>query len=297
MKKIICYLFAIIVLVSCEKTEKVDDYPIHKSQLVSNCFFAEDTSFVFFISKSLSPLDNAPFKNMNSSNAYIRIFENNNLFDSFRYDPLSGNFHGDANLRPIEGKLYRFECAYPGYPLVWAEDYIPSKAVVNKHSIYTTITQTWQNTDTVIYGSYNVNLNVDLDPVKTGKYIILDFRNIDSIYNRAYHYQVNIKDLNPENDYVFAGSKCFISNPNGIKSLAIQWESPWGMLYKNKITVIEDVLIQTCNKSTFEYIKRNAIQSDNADDPFSEPTPISNSIQNGFGVFGGYNEMKFRIRY
>lgn len=297
MKHLLYILFVAVLISSCEKTEKVDDFPVHKSQLVTNCFFNEDTCFVFFLSKSLSPIDNAPFKNMNSSNAFIRVFENGILFDSFKYDAFSKNYHGDENKRPIEGALYKFECSYPGFPLVYAEDYIPSKAEVKKHSIYTTITQTWQNTDTVIYGSYNVNLNVDLDPIKTGNCIILDFQGIDSFYNRSYHYTMNLKDLNPENEYVYANNKLFVYNENGIKSMAIQWESPYGMLYKNKITIIEDVVLQTCTKNTFEYLKRIAIQGDNADDPFSEPTPVSNSIQNGFGVFGGINEMKFRIRF
>ncbi len=297
MKHLIYILFVAVLISSCEKTEKVDDFPVHKSQLVTNCFFNEDTCFVFFLSKSLSPIDNAPFKNMNSSNAFIRVFENGVLFDSFKYDAFSKNYHGDENKRPKEGALYKFECSYPGFPLVYAQDYIPSKAVVKKHSIYTTITQTWQNTDTVIYGAYNVNLNVDLDPIKTGKCIILDFEQVDSFYYRAYYYTTNVKDLNPENEYVYANNKLYVFNENGIKSLAIQWESPYGMLYKNKISVIENVSIQTCTKNTFEYLKRIAIQNDNKDDPFSEPTPVSNSIQNGFGVFGGLNEMKFRIQF
>jgi len=297
MRNLLYILFVAVLISSCEKTEKVDDFPVHKSQLVTNCFFNEDTCFVFFLSKSLSPLDNAPFKNMNSSNAFIRVFENGILFDSFRYDAFNKNYHGDENKRPKEGALYKFECSYPGYPLVFAEDYIPSEALVNKHSIYTTITQTWENTDTVIYGAYNVNLNVDLDPVKTGNCLIFSFAYVDSFYKQNYHYTVNLKDLNPENEYVTVGDRLFIYNENGIKSLSIKWESPWGMLYKNKITIIKDVLLQTCTKNTFEYLKRTALQAENADDPFSEPTPISNSIQNGFGVFGGINEMKFRIRY
>ena len=288
-----------ILVSSCEKTEKVDDFPVHKSQLVTNCFFNEDTCFVFFLSKSLSPIDNAPFKTMNSSNAFIRVFENGVLFDSFKYDAFTKNYHGDENKRPKEGSIYKFECSYPGFPLVYAEDYIPSKAVVKKHSIYTNVTRTWENTDTAIYGIYNVNLNVELDPVKTGNCIILSFEEADTVLRRSYYYstmKLNLKDFNPENEYVYANNKLFIYNENGIKSLSLQWES-YGMLNKNKITEIQDIQLQTCSKSSFEYLKRMAVQGENADDPFSEPTPISNSIQNGFGVFGGTNEMKFRFRY
>lgn len=301
MKHLLYILFVAVLISSCEKTEKVDDFPVHKSQLVTNCFFNEDTCFVFFLSKSLSPIDNAPFKNMNSSNAFIRVFENGILFDSFRYDAFSKNYHGDENKRPKVGALYKFECSYPGFPLVYAEDYIPSKAVVKKHSIYTNVTRTWENTDTAVYGIYNVNLKVELDPVKTGNCLILSFEETDSILRGYYYYsssrtKMNLKDLNPENEYVYAGNKLFIYNEKGIKSLALQWEN-YGVLFKNKVTVIQDLKLQTCSKSTFEYLRRMTVQGENADDPFSEPTPISNSIQNGFGVFGGINEMKYRFRY
>lgn len=297
MKFLINLILIMVFFSACEKTEKVDDFPAHKSQLVTNCYFNEDTCFVFYLSKSLSPLDNAPFKIMNSSNAYFKVFENGVLFDSFRYDASTSNYHGAPNKTPKEGKIYKFECIYPGFSKAFAEDYIPSKASVLKHSIYTTITETFQNLDSIIYGSYTVNLNIELDPVKTGKYVVYDLASIDSFYQRISFYTFNLQDLNPENEYVSASNKLFVYNENGIKSMSIKWESPYGMLYKNKKTIIADVLLQTCNKSTFEYLKRIGLQSDNQDDPFSEPTPISNSIQNGFGVFGGLNEMKFRISF
>lgn len=305
MKNFIIILYTAIgitILSSCEKTEKVDDFPVHKSQLVTNCFFSPDSCFIFNLSKSLSPLDNAPFRTLNSSSAYIRVFEDNVFFDSFRYDGSAGNFHGNPALHPTVGKKYRFDCFYPGFPKVSAEDYIPDSAVVKKSSLYTTVTGAYNSNDTVIYGSYTVNLNIDLDQVKPSKYVIVtisyNFYTNPGPFPGYYNtYVLDMKDLNSQNEQAFANGSLYLSNENGLSHLALQWESTSGYLYKNKKTATLLIQIKTCSANAFQYLKRSALQYENADDPFSEPTPVSNNIVNGFGVFGGWNQSKLVVSY
>ena len=76
----------------------------------------------------------------------------------------------------------------------------------------------------------------------------------------------NIKVLN--------GSSGTISNNYGYFSLKA-----------NKDTVILSIS-HIGYKQTFIYLRRFNLQRLNEFDPFAEPTPISNNIINGYGVFG-----------
>ena len=56
---IFALLIAVLILSSCETTEKIDDFPLRPKKLVVNCYFAEDSAWNFQVSHSLSVLDNA----------------------------------------------------------------------------------------------------------------------------------------------------------------------------------------------------------------------------------------------
>lgn len=281
-----------VFMVACEKTEKVEDYPIHKSKLVANCMFIPDTCFIFSLSKSLSPIDNAPFRIMNSPSSFIKIFENNILFDSFGFNTDAGRYEGNPNRKPSVGNTYRFECTYPGYPRISAEDYLPPKPDIQSHNIYTSILRVFNVDDSMIICSYNTNLNLNLNPNILSKYLIIK---IVPEMNRNYYnlYIGNVKDLFSENEflYSFSQEQIFISNEAGIKKIALQWEIPYGYLRKNGISHKYKLEVFSCSKANFEYRKRMALQSDNNDDPFAEPIPITNNINNGYGIFGGFNHM------
>lgn len=289
-----------VFMVSCEKTEKVEDFPIHKSKLVANCMFIPDTCFIFSLSKSLSPIDNAPFRVMNSPSSFIKIFENNILFDSFGFNTDAGRYEGNPNRKPTVGNTYRFECSYPGYPLISAEDYLPPKPEIQSHNIYTSIIRVFNVYDSLIECAFNTNLNLNLNQNNLSKYLIIKLIPIPksgSIGRRIFI--GNVVDLYSENEflYSFSEEQIFISNESGIKKVALQWEIPYGYLNKNSTSYNYRLEVFSCSKANFEYRKRMALQSDNRDDPFAEPIPITNNINNGYGIFGGFNHMQFLFEH
>ena len=214
-----------VFMVSCEKTEKVEDFPIHKSKLVANCMFIHDTCFIFSLSKSLSPIDNAPFRIMNSPSSFIKIFENNILFDSFGFNTDAGRYEGNPNRKPSVGNTYRFECTYPGYPIISSEDYLPAKPEILSHNVYTSIIRVYNVYDSIIECAFNTNLNLNLSSNNLSKYLIIKlipggFQS-GTRYNDSY--VGNIKDLFTENEflYSFSQEQIFISNESGIKKIAL----------------------------------------------------------------------------
>jgi hypothetical protein len=287
---------------ACEKTEKVEDFPQHKSQLVVNCFFRPDTPFIFNLSKSLSPLDNASFRVMNSPSAFIKVFENGILFDSLRANS-KGVFIGRQDKLPKNHGNYRFECSYPGFGIVKGEDYLPDTFVIKRAEGFNLVRSSHVVSDTVSYIEHSSQLRLDLESVNAqGDYLMLEIGIATSSTPWGY-FSRNLADLQEVSGQYDAESmydirnRVFVSN-NGkkINTLIIRWE----MIAKYRNGNIRNnyfLRIWSCSKNAFEYLRRSALQNRNEDDPFSQPTPISNSIDNGYGVFGGISLQQLKVSF
>lgn len=276
-------ILVVLVFSSCEKTEKIEDYPTHKSLLVSNCIFDQNMGFQFTLSKSLSPLDNAPFKQLVHPRAYVKLYENDILIDSFGYQV--GNVLESDQL-PKPNFKYRFEAFFPGFTKVSGEDVMPEMIdIVDVKS-----SKIVKNYD------FSNALTLDMELVlsnthQNNDYIILEFNrpiDIDTL-NKTYFFEelVDLKLKNAIFEYEKLDNKLYIkTNGQKINQLSVRRESieyAYGIQStQNKM----EVSISNCSKTTFEYLRRFNLQRNNEFDPFAEPTPISNNIINGYGIFG-----------
>jgi len=277
------------ILLACEKPEKIDEYPIHKSKLVVNCLFSTDTNFVFKLSKSLSPLDNAPFPEFNSTNAYVLVFENDILFDSAIYSIQDRAYVGNANKKPTEGKSYKIEAYYPGFEKVFGQDQMPNKFELSNLTV----------NQSIITMDYQIQTNTSFvikPETPNSQYLIiqLNVTNTNDTFNRFNFYNFNLTETSARYNSEFIANSLFISSSDGpITDLRINWEGvTWGDSI-DKIKPKYDFIIESCSKNSFEYNRRLNLQIMNQYDPFSEPTPIHNNIVNGFGIFGGVNTTTF----
>jgi len=276
-------ILVVLVFSSCEKTEKIEDYPTHKSLLVSNCIFDQNMGFQFTLSKSLSPLDNAPFKQLVHPRAYVKLYENDILIDSFGYQV--GNVLESDQL-PKPNFKYRFEAFFPGFTKVTGEDIMPEMIDIVD----------FKSSKIVKNYDFSNALTLDMDLVlsnthQNNDYIILEFNrpiDIDTL-NKTYFFEelVDLKLKNAIFEYEKLDNKLYIkTNGQKINQLSVRRESieyAYGIqITQNKM----EVSISNCSKTTFEYLRRFNLQRNNEFDPFAEPTPISNNIINGYGIFG-----------
>jgi hypothetical protein len=281
--KYIVFVLVVLVFSSCEKTEKIEDYPAHKSLLVSNCIFEQSMGFQFTLSKSLSPLDNAPFKQLVHPRAYVKLYENDILIDSFGYQ-VGNSLASDQNPKP--NFKYRFEAFFPGFTKVSGEDIMPEIIdIVDVKS-----SKLIKNYDF----SSALTLDMDLTLSNTHQnndYIILEFnRPVDADTTGSSYFYENLVGLKLNNavfEYEFLDNKLYIkTNGKKVNQLSVRRES---IEYNYGIQIVKNrmqVSISNCSKTTFEYLRRFNLQRLNEFDPFAEPTPISNNIKNGYGVFG-----------
>lgn len=276
-------ILVVLMFSSCEKTEKIEDYPAHKSLLVSNCIFEQSMGFQFTLSKSLSPLDNAPFKQLVHPRAYVKLYENDILIDSFGYQ-VGNVLESDQIAKP--NFKYRFEAFFPGFTKVSGEDVMPEIIDI----IDVKLSKIIKNYD------YSNALTLDMDLTLSNThlnndYIILEFnRQIDNDTTGSSYFYENLVDLKLNNavlEYEFLDNKLYIkTNGTKVNQLSVRRESieyNYGsQMIQNKM----NVSISNCSKTTFDYLRRYNLQRLNEFDPFAEPTPISNNIKNGYGIFG-----------
>jgi len=302
MRKLSIPFFVVLFVFSaCEKTEKVEDFPQHQSKLVANCFFMPDSPFVFNLSKSLSPLDNAQFKNLVSPSAFIKVFENNILFDSFRV--FNNKFRGDSTKIAKAGNMYRFECYYPGFGVVKGEDYLPDTLKLLRAEGANRIKVTNKVNDTLTFVLHRSTLDLDLQSLNArGNYLLVSVYRVYKFYNypkpgQTYiqRYGVSISETNRIYDSDVSGYGLYIPDDGrSLTQLRLAWDMN-GYYKDGKISCEYDVVISSFSKVSYEYLHRQMLQMDNQNDPFAQPTPISNNIMNGFGVFGGMAKQHIHI--
>jgi hypothetical protein len=259
--------------------------------LVVNCFFRSDTPFIFKLSKSLSPLDNAPFPLSNSPSAYIRVFENDLLFDSFRVK--NGVFQGNPAKRPRPNNKYSFECYYPGFGLVKAEDYLPDTLkilnITGSNEVH--FTQKLNDSSTMIKHGCKLDIDLESSGIHGNNLMIL----ITRVYSRRYYngieylneQAVQAEEINRLNDNESMG--VYMRLPDNGKPLS-KLNLSWDMMRSYKYGHIENeyhISIRSCSKTTYEYLRRFSVHYSNLNDPFAQPIPITSNIDNGFGIFGG----------
>ncbi|MFT6867249.1 MAG: hypothetical protein ACJA08_002089 [Cyclobacteriaceae bacterium] len=61
------------------------------------------------------------------------------------------------------------------------------------------------------------------------------------------------------------------------------------MYYGTADTIIYDFHIKKVSEEYYKYEQTSQLQFDIGGDPFSQPVPVFNNIENGFGIFAGYN--------
>ncbi|MDP2175177.1 MAG: DUF4249 family protein [Bacteroidota bacterium] len=279
----------ILIFSACEKTEKIEDYPFHKSQLVVNCYFSPDTSFRAFVFKSLSPLDNAPYRILEHPKAYVKILHENTLIDSLIFNSQCRCYQG-GGVKPLKNITYNMEAYFPGFPKVQSFSFIPDTVRVLNFNVESQVYQQKYNFD----GVKTIDINLENNNLDEGKYLEIT-PNIffkDSNLRVPYSFRgLTLIPIESENEYTVINNQIYISNFDK-PILKIRFkintyffnDDQFRYFRESKVTL--SVVNHT--KEGFEYIKRYKTQNSIVNDPFSEPIPISNNIINGYGVFSGF---------
>jgi hypothetical protein len=309
MQKVKLYILSFLsvaILLSCETTEKIEDFPLRPSQLVVNCLFTQDSIWEFQVSKSLSVLDNADLPLI--TDAVISLYKNSELLEEI-FRPDEDGWYRYTDHLPEVNQEYSIEVSAPDFEnTLLAKEYSVSPTAISNASIIVRDSSFWQhdNGDWMSYGgnvegSFLISLD---DPVATENYYALAVYSIDTAYYNwedRDNYVLETNSLviscdDPSIDgeassslYVFFTDAIFNGEEYQIKLDFEDWRAT-----RNKIYFIK---LSTLQRSAYLYQKSIDQYFDAATDPFSEPVQIFSNIENGYGIFSSYAETLKEVGY
>lgn len=308
MKKIAYILIglgALILLDSCETTEKIDDFPLRPKKMVVNCYFAEDSAWNFQVSHSLSVLDNAELKAV--ENASILLYHGEQFLDTIKKNEEDNWYSYDDHL-PVEGESYSIEVRSPDFVSVLkAEDFVPlavdvadvNVIILDSSYSYTREYEWGSISRGRVAGQFEISIQ---DPANVENYYELEVYTIEVDYDWEdstikYVYQrdvyVTMEDGPVDNFFASGGDMLFSDylfdgQEYDVKLDFNEWDVAIGQKYYVQLT--------SMNRTGYLYRKSIADYEQASGDPFSEPVRIYCNIEGGYGIFTGYSTSSYEFQ-
>ncbi len=287
-----------ILLFSCEKTEKIENFPMSPSKLVLNCQLNPDSVIQLLLYKSLSVLDNAPNKNI--TNAKVELYRDNILIASLpaANQQMKYIFEG---IKPEIDHAYKVVATAADYESVWAEVVMP--AVVYPDKILTSVSDTsswieYYFNDTIYNTTGKVSVTLT-DPAKAVNYYALKLYYLSTYYQRneygdtiaSYTNKSGLNSYNntsasPLIDYNFGYGYYFTDQFFNGSQVTIDIPVRYSG-YSRCLTVYVELI--SVSEGQYLYDKSKMIFNNNNGNPFTEPIQIYTNVNNGFGIFSGIN--------
>lgn len=271
-----------ISLLGCEDKLKVDlDY--REPRLVVNSMFCPDNDMMVHVSHSLGISTAGSLNSIGVAN--VQITDQNGTKTKLNH--IENGFYSLENFRPLSKSNYQISIDCPGYKTVTSSNYVPSQVVAT----YQDSTSSYFRQVKVL----NVELQVEDNPIERNYYILEAYREvlveIDEVnYLQRYQLSVFSSDKLSEHDLFDSGvmqqriylpDSDFADSKHNIR-LAVEliMEDEGGILC---------IEVKSVSQELYNYLKSLDLYNTYGDDSsLSSPVQVSNNINSGFGIFGGY---------
>ncbi len=215
--------------------------------------------------------------------ATVKLYEENNYLEDLQYDS-AGIFK--SNVVAKQGTKYTIEVQYPDLETIRAETQIPPKPVINEISFQ-------YSYGTMSYGEPASKLVVSVQDIPNQEnYYLLSFkeRNNNFVFSEPLN-PINLSEKKMILYYVFS-DKLF-ENSTADLSFAIQQSF--------EDTIIYNVVLQTVTKDYYLYnnslLDYGISSQDNYFDFNTEYPQLYSNVENGYGIFYGYNQTEDSLTY
>ena len=304
---IILSCLSVFGFMGCETTEKIDDFPLRPSQLVVNCSFTEGIPFAFQVSKSLSVLDNADLKLVDS--ATVKLYKNDELIETITEQDGMGWYSSETSI-PEAGQKYSIKVSSPDFEkTLLSEEIAPIKVLVTSASIQIRDSSfyEWEDRNGHIQTGGNVEGTMNIvfsDPADIENYYSLSVFYVDTVYDNydtpeEFRLEkrmlgVTSDDSSIENDgnnfRVLLFRDLYFDGQDYKLALDFNdWQAQRGKKYYIELTTLQ--------RTGYLYKKSIDDYSSAVNDPFAEPVQIYDNIENGYGIFAGYAVAVFIVSF
>jgi hypothetical protein len=282
MKKYTIVLF-FLLLSACELIVDVD-VPFERPSLTLNSFFTPDSLWYATVDLNRHILDESPIEGVD--NALLIVFDGEVAIDTLTNES-NGEYRSDTGT-PLSGKEYTIRCQAPGYEPVTGRSAIPAHPVltdvqmedVSSNPEDKSLIRIKFQDDGSIKNYYQVMLEVERENYDSWAKIIRRSR---------YKLQMEAADQNIYSQYVEVGNSFLIKDIlfNG-KEAELVFKVPAHQLINNAGVILS---LRTLSEEFYKYKTTAQVQDETSDNPFAQPVNVYKNIENGFGIFAGYNNM------
>ncbi len=280
--KEINYIYSLmlsLLLSSCETVVELD-LPAHEPQLVLNAVINPDSLFTVDVSASRSPFSNEPFQQL--TDAKVQVHQAGQVLFDLQH---MGNGIYKSDTKPQALQHYELQVSAPGFPSASATSYIPAAPVITHVEAEKALYDPNWGIQTIL--SFKLD---DVAEQESFYYIEAYTPDTSFLNNQPYNRYVSFRFTAPIEREFRMENRHFFSDRlfNGRQlPLTLNLENN-----PEKTTYVQVVHI---TKEYYEYVRTLDRQA-GRDDFGNFPTQVTNNIQNGFGLFAGYNAVTLAVK-
>ncbi len=294
---IFTYGLALLLCMACEEPVNLDIESV-APKVVVNGIFTPNHPFQITLSKNKDLLSNdstafianAKVKILDSQGALLNelIYQENQVIPYYEFE----------DFQPEAQKDYQLSIEIPGYPMIYATGSAPSSVPIQ--SLRTE--EVSIDSNSTLY-SLKINTSI-LDPIQEQNYYHLQlyYQQVASrstsngLVNKPDSFiPIPIRNTNSPNTTIIADI-----NSNGVlftdeqqdgEQLNLEFQAVLDREFTGENPQVIGEL-RTISKDYYLYYTSLTRQLENKDRPFAEPVIVFNNIENGLGIFAGFNHRR-----
>ena len=280
---------------SCEREMGMDKYG-YEDRLVLNCFITSDSAMELVLGKTSSPYEEPDWE-IDIEDATIYFEDADNNYVSILKNDSGSGYSFPEKIR--NNSIYTVRIEYPGLPVIAARDYLPSKIEIVDYE--GNIIKNDEN-ETVLDNRFTINAG--LARFMAVRHTISE--KIVNIHGDTISFLdtawispsgKGLKSILPGN----AINKILFAELNENTEIRFSFESYDGFAKSdNLIEGVSVFELISCSEQYYDFLKTSLLYSWNKEDKNKSiifPVSVFSNIENGFGIFCGYEKVVFKVKY
>lgn len=270
-------------------------------QLVVNSDFTAGQNVLVTVTKTQNILESPAVKFVD--NALVEVFQEDELLETLTFIPQTNRLppkYASSDFKPREGETYILKASAPGFDPIIAKSHVPYPVEISQLYVSNVNLASNSESQNDLTYSYNVLLQFE-DPADMVNYYHLDFFQKvfsytvlegDTIINGSSLESLSFSPENNNNSFIayFLGGVLFEDAKFNGSLITASFNISISIDSETKL--LGPMLAQLRNVSEQYYHYYNSVsrQQTSGNDPFSPPVFIDSNVENGKGVFAGYNQ-------
>ncbi|NUO01341.1 MAG: DUF4249 domain-containing protein [Saprospiraceae bacterium] len=290
------FCYCILVASTCERPVELP-FDIPDPRLVVVCNFTGDAFFIVQVSKSRSALDQSPEEYI--ANAKVDIYQGSTFIETLELVPRGGEirtpYYITRELKPKQGIVYTIRVEAPGFETVMAQSSVPQATEILSFNL-SDITVSPAAGGALQY-DYTAEISFDDTPNELNYYHL-------NLYQQFFAYELVEGDT-----FLIDSTLQTIVFSNSINNNSLLAYFSGGILFEDKAFLFNRIAIpvlvqikpeseiigkvyaelRTVSEEYYKFHQTLNRQQNNPGGAFTEPVIVYNNIENGHGIFAGYN--------